>query len=564
MLEKATKGAGGLNDFLQFAKSSESAAELTGTLGVVEQRIAAVRRTLAEADITGSFEQLTEALADPKTSEAEAKAIRAFLQLQQQRQSIEEKISSLNEQAVQARIAAFELETDRRKALGELTLSDERNRIQQQLELVKKGTRDEVGLLQELADIDKQIREERVKIAKDLIETQVASVQRTLDRSIKSDTSAEDQKKKIEEAIRGLEAFKKAQGEAFALSGDGADRFNSSLDRLRDKLAEVEREIPVERFEELQKSFKNSIGAADGSAAKLEATSNALNTLKAAIGAGTVEQNRGLELQAELEAEILGLNKEINAEKDRQANEIAALQRQALQQEIALLEAKKAAGEAVEDELDQKREELFQAELDRIETQKQADLAANISVAQAEEKAALRIALLKGNETKRQFEEAEKLRKEAEKEEKRAAKEVAKEKKTANSAGRSSKKSTSSDGSNSQLFDNFGFSLGASPFASDGNASFSAGFGQFSLGKAAKAGQKAADFAPTKGFSRASSAVNEASTISNVTNNNVNNQVTVNVESRKTRNVPTPEDALREVEKAITTAQFFDPQAGIG
>ena len=45
---------------------------------------------------------------------------------------------------------------------------------------------------------------------------------------------------------------------------------------------------------------------------------------------------------------------------------------------------------------------------------------------------------------------------------------------------------------------------------------------------------------------------------------NVNNQVTVNVESRKTRNVPTPEDALREVEKAITTAQFFDPQAGIG
>ena len=392
----------------------------------------------------------------------------------------------------------------------------------------------------------------------------MSDVQGTLDRGVNSDTTASAQAKLIETAIDKLKAFKKVQKDAFKDAPDGAERFNTSLQKLTDKLAEVKREIPIERLQELEKSFEKSIGAADGSSAKLEATSKALKTLKAAIGAGTVEQSRALEVQAELEGQILDINKDINAEKERQTNEIAALQRQALQQEIDLLEAKRDAGQNVEDELAAKREELFQAELDRIEQQKQADIAAKVDVATAEEKAQLRISILKGNQTKREFDEAEKLRKTAEKDEKRAAKEVAKEKKAAQSGSKSLTLGTSSGSGNFGQLENFGFSLGGSPFATDENASFSASFGQSFFGRAAKAGKQAEDLAPTSSFGKAASAGRTAgATAQGQITNNVTNQVTVNVEGRKTRNVATPEDAVREVQKAIVQNQFYDPKAGV-
>lgn len=568
LLEKATADAGSLNDFLQFARSSTSARDLESSLELVEERIASVRATLADADITGNFQQLTAALADPKTGDAEAKAIKAFLSLQQQRQGLENQITSLTQQQAQARIDAFELETDRRKALGDLTLTQERARIEQQRALVAKGSRDEVSLLQELADIDEQIREKRAEKARDLLETQTSEVQRSLSKTINSDTSAEAQKTLIEAAINRLEAFEAAQKKAFASAPDGAERFGRSLEDLRERLADVNREIPVERLRTLQDTFKTSIGEVEGSAAKLEQTSKALTTLKAAISAGTVDQSGGLELQAELEREILALNREISAEKDRQANEIAALQRQALQQEIDLLEARKAAGESVEDELAGKRQELFQAELDQIEAKKQADIKAGVDVAQAEEKARLRIGILKGNETKREFDEAEKLRKTAERDEKRAAKEVAKERKKALIPSQGSGNSAGAGGSSPATFDNFGFSLGGSPFATDGSASFSAGFGQFRVGKALEVGKKVSDFAPSSKFGQISAASRTAATAATsgpqtVTNNTTNNVTVNNSESSVRRTVRSPEEAVREVRRAIVDQQFFAPNAGL-
>ncbi|HIB65617.1 MAG TPA: hypothetical protein EYO33_11050 [Phycisphaerales bacterium] len=407
-LEEATKKAEGLQQFLSFANRLTDVSQLNRALSETNAQIQEIEKNLLVSVGTLDRFDLTKQLGDPKTDEAKQTAIKTYLTLLDSRSSLEKKIASEVEGAKQKEIAAYELATERKKVAGELTLEQERERIQKQIKLVEKGSTDEVALLRKVAQLDEQIRRERITKTQELVQKQLKAVNDSLDEVVSRPGSTSfDVGKELKDSIQALETFEKANKQAFQGAPEVAERFRERLVDLKRELRTVEAHQLVDQFDSFKTGLESALKNQGTTAQQIANTSTAIAAVQSAIASGTIDRAEGLRYVAELEDRVLNLNKKQTDEKLKQANEIAQLEQRALEEEINILELRKQAGENVDRELGESRQRLMQSRLDAIEQEKQAAIAAGADVTQAEKKAQLQREALFRSESTRRFQEAQ-------------------------------------------------------------------------------------------------------------------------------------------------------------
>lgn len=356
---------------------------------------------------------------------------------------------------------------------------------------------------------------------------------------------------------------------------------------------------------DLQDQFKKESAESTTTEAGLAAITEQITRVKNAQRAGNVSLKESEEELAVLGEKKLKYEEAITQQKLKQKSDINSLETQGIQQEIDLLELRREEGINVDNALVAKREELHQARIKALELEYQAERSAAKDKLAVEEKYQLarrnlerEFTLEAAKEVKKRFDDA---------------------KRASDSAKEPSKKAQlklgqSSDNPNFFSVDASGFS-----FQSDEDKQAKKArqeeqaaarrrlFEELNPGAVAKVRdidakraleQAQADakrhlqgfqalgedarkqyLLPTlqeslrkvdpSGVIRSVQEKLNPSSSSSVNNNtknqttNVTNSVTVNIESRKTRTVSTPEDAVREVRKAITLAQIYDPKAGL-
>lgn len=391
-LDSAALNASSLDKFLKFAGGLESVGKLQGALETVNKTVTATQADILKAFGTVDKFELGKKLADPNVAgnEKAVKAIEGYLALLEKRDGLQDKITKKTEEAAQKEIAAFDLVTNRKKALGDLTIQEERARIEQKLSMVEVGTAAEVTLLEQLAAKDKEIAGARASAAKDAIEKQLSAVEESIAKvSSAPGVSAEQTSGAIRGAIASLEAFGAAQRAMLAGAPEAAEAYRQKLVELRRDLASSEAAELSENFKELKKELDAGIDTNGTTAQQLVSVGQAIVTLKAAMASRSVDQASGEELLLDLEKKKLDLIREQTDQKLRQVDEILALQQEALDGEIQVLEARKAAGENVEAQLAEANRARTQLALDRIDQVLQKEIDSGGDRTLAEQKAAL-------------------------------------------------------------------------------------------------------------------------------------------------------------------------------
>ena len=417
---------------------------------------------------------------------------------------------------------------------------------------------------------------------------------------------------KVEEWLRK----NKALLDQFPELGQKAE---SALEKLKADKAAAETDRLTTNFKNLQNELKQTELKATTAAEKLEAIDDQVVKLKQEQRAGNISLQDSEQELARLARERLATEQTITMQKLRQAGEINELEQEGVRQEIEMLERLKEQGVDVTGELLLKREELYNLRVKRLEDEYQAELKTAADKLHVEQKYQLERRNLERDHTLELSKEMKKRLDEAVTTQKKL------NNVSSTRSGQDSPDPSSSNSGKAQLRlgeissnPNF-FSVEASSFqfqteedkeakrarqaeeAAERRRLFEQENPQAvlevqrieqerarerarreaerdprRLDSAALFGEpklpippesdplKAMD--PSGVLKQGQAALNEQAanaTGPTTVNNNTTNTVIVNTESRKTRNVASAEDAVKEVEKAITTAQFYDPKAGI-
>lgn len=331
-LEKAIANAKALSPLLDLSKSVGSAQALSGALSDVNQAIAENAR-LAQVG-SDNLDTLFSKLRDPKVGETQRNAILEQIGLIQQRGSIEEAQARLAADTERASADAAELALRRRKAQGLAGLQDELSFVEQRLAAVREGSEEEVRLLEQAADLRKQIRDKEVadtKAAIDAINSAVGAGSGIL--------KAGDAQRKADEA-----KDKKAKSEA--LGG-----LNTGLD--------------------------SAVTDAANPAAKLAALEQGIKSLQSAKVRGLVDEEDAQKRINDLSRQKAALERQINQDQQQRATAIAQLELQGLEQQVELIKAKAtgktgSAKAAAESEIAKVQEQAFKKRLEIIDQERQA------------------------------------------------------------------------------------------------------------------------------------------------------------------------------------------------
>lgn len=417
-LDQATKDATRLDGFMKFANGLESLDQIQAAIGEVDNAINDSSRNMLQAFGTLDKFELGKLLADPDIAgnEKAVKAIEAYLGLLNDREKLQDKVAKgaedaakKVEEASKKEIKDYENVTARKKALGELTLQQERSRIEGQLALVEEGTEAETKLLEQLASKDKEILEKREQLAQNALTKRVNQIEESIANVSKaSGATAAQTSSALRDAIAEMETFRNTQKDMFAGAPEAAEAYRVKVVDLKRELASSEAEELSEKFKELKKDLEQGIDSNGTTAQQLVDVGAAIVTLKAAMASKTVEQSGAEDYLADLEEKKLGLMREQTAEKLKQVDEIAALQAQALDQEIEILQARLAAGENVERQLGEATKARLQLQADNIQAAMEREIAGGADRVLAEQKAALQLDALYKKEALSKFQSAKK------------------------------------------------------------------------------------------------------------------------------------------------------------
>lgn len=461
------------------------------------------------------------------------------------------------------------------------------------------------------------IGQQRVKSAKE--------TQKGLEESLKSGTKIPTgilkNKKGTQEAVDAYSAAIKKVEEWQQKNKDLIKQFpelgqkaESALEKLRAEKAAAETARLDQNLKELQREFKQAGAKADTLAKKLDVVKDQVLKVKQAQRAGTIEQQAAEDELARLTQQRLHLEQSITNQKLKQAGDLIQLEITSVEQEIAFLEIKREQGLNVENELIAKRQERKDLELQALETEKKAALEAAGKDADArarvEEQFQAKRRNLDQQHTLDYLRENQKRLDGAANQSPTSA--PAGPPPAPSSSGNSpATTSGSSQGPANSSGSGVDFNFSGISFtgirglsneerktrrqqstisaeqrrllferanpglldrtraidaararqiaAASANKALSNPFGSERVSSLLTQKINASERAQ-RGFPAEAAS---ASPRQPSQTNNVTNTVTVNVEGRKTKNVDSPEAAVREVRKAITENQFYDPKAGL-
>ncbi|MCW5867468.1 MAG: hypothetical protein KIS61_09415 [Candidatus Eremiobacteraeota bacterium] len=188
-LVEATQKSAQLGHFLDLTKQVGTAYALAQGLESVNKQIQVNSKLPGIGSTDAST--LIGKLADPSINEPgrapEKAGIEAQLVLLRQREDLNKQIIQDAQRAAQEEVEAAELAFRRLKALGETNLHDELRFIEERLKAAKKGTEEEVKLLERRASVQQQIK-------KKLADLEKADFQKQFDKTQQNGNTSESQK----------------------------------------------------------------------------------------------------------------------------------------------------------------------------------------------------------------------------------------------------------------------------------------------------------------------------------------------------------------------------------
>lgn len=359
-LEKAAKASSQLREFLDLSKSVGTTKSLALALQEVNSQIKSNSKT--GGINTADLDKLVQKLRDPNISQVQKTAIQEQIKLVQEKAAIEK---AATDKQLDANKNAFE----RKKALNDQTLQQELKFVQDQLKIAKAGTDEETSLLTKQAELQKQIVEKKASIA----QKQFQNVVKSASTDVKDAQGNED----VIAVVQALEqardrvnqwaAANKSLLQTYpALQAEVAKfRADNSV-----QLKAAQTRVLAANYQRLGQDIQTALSNAINNTQKLDAVNRGLAATQASRRLGLIS-----ELQAQTQINTLtkqkgDLERQITAEKAQQAQTIANQQLANAELDLQILQARKANGEKVDNEILARQKAIFQQKLALIEQER--------------------------------------------------------------------------------------------------------------------------------------------------------------------------------------------------
>jgi hypothetical protein len=372
-MEEVSKQATSLDTYLKFAGREDDLKRLAGTVKLIGTTLKSA--TTEYEKFYGAGTASTDALTDALIGAgAEQKAaIEDILALREQETKFNDLITKQKEAEAKKAREAVRAEID---AKNEVLAEDRAGlqariaNIDEGLAKVAAGTDEEKALHRDKRDAiakgEKLTVDELAKSLKareDAVAASIANETRYRGSSAASIATA------TREGVRAVEAWGAANVEALASSPQLMGAYRAALASANAELAKAKDLKVEESFQKLSAALDEAIDKAATAPEKLEAVRDAISALTAEESLATTSSNRAT-IQAQingLKSQELQIVNEMKAAEEALAGEVAALRVAAIQNEIRLLEARKAAGEGVDGALTLKKGELNKARVEAID-----------------------------------------------------------------------------------------------------------------------------------------------------------------------------------------------------
>lgn len=359
-LEKITKDSKDLREFLDVSKSVGTTKALASALKEVGEQIKTNSNT--EGVGTDNLDKLLPKLRDPNASATQKAAIQEQIKLVQERTALE-KVAT--DKRLDANRKAFELD----KALNDKTLQQELKFVQDQVKIAQKGSDEQVALLTKEAQLKDQILEKQASIA----QKQFSNVVKAAATDVKDAQGNED-------VIAVVEALEQARAkvDAWALANKGLlqtyPAIQAEVAKFRAdnsvQLKAAETRVLAANYQRLGQDIQTALSNAINNTQKLDAVNRGLAATQASRRLGLISEVQAQTQINQLTKQKEQIEKSITAEKAQQAQTIANQELANAEQELQILQARKANGEKVDAEILARQKDIFQQKLNLIEQER--------------------------------------------------------------------------------------------------------------------------------------------------------------------------------------------------
>lgn len=382
-IDKAVNRLESLKEFLKFSKEIDSVKSLSAAIKELKDRQAEINSIPA---VKGkSREQLAAILADEKSSETTKKAARASLEVGKELQSFQEKLDKKNQDAVEQKFKLEELAFRRRRALGETTTADELLLVDRRISGAKKGSEEEVKLLEEKQRLAKELqaktdrdRQKALTDARTNLASTLGAGREQVDETRAEGGGAARTVQALDGVLARLEDWKQANVGLLNQSGELRNSYNNALRGVSLERQREAEKIPKENFSDLKASFQQLISESDNNAQKLVVTEKAIEAAKLAQKNHLITAKDATQFLVGLEKDRIAINKQIAAEALQTTIELDRQKQQLADKKIAELEFRKDGGDTTvtDDGLAKAKAGRFESFLRNLENERKAEVLA--------------------------------------------------------------------------------------------------------------------------------------------------------------------------------------------
>ena len=381
-LSKAVAESAKLDGYLKFAVRARDLASLNQALAETANTLSALQAAAAGQglpayDATSLQRRLLDAI--PGTPEAEA--IERILTLMGEQEQIQERINQVQKDATDERIRLMDQEFARAQAGRDEDLQATLAYLRAKLQAVQGNVAEETASLNAIRDVEKRIREQRLADQKNALQRAYdAAVQAAENTADAEGATAPQVAEAYQSVVIMLDAWADKHRQLLSQVPELQQQYDSLRRGAEDKADRTAEASTQDKLGRLRQQTQDLQRDARGPEEQVSAIRQSIELYERVLR--TDQQIRDSQKAREsVQQSITDLRRqeaalaEQIADRERQtALQVEGVRQQALDQEIATLEARKAAGENVEADLAEKRLQRYQMAIDLIEMEMQAEV----------------------------------------------------------------------------------------------------------------------------------------------------------------------------------------------
>lgn len=441
--KKAADHAAKLGDFLTFSKKVGDAQSLQKAIAAINDEVASLKALLGPKGVDTSDQGLLDLLKE-KAGSLEGNLAKTILDLKADREGMEATLKSMDEKAAEERVKAVQDRLAWEKVARDVSLQEERRYLEEELRAVEGNAAKQLDVQQRLRQNLKEIHAQRLEDVRANFENMAnAALEGVADLGKAEGTTGAQVVAELDQVLVRLQAWKDAHKDILAASPALRTLYQGIEKRVEDQREGAVDRHKNENLANLQKQIQDIAKDAHTADQQLGAVERSVTLVNRARESGAItakaaqeELNRLLDRERDLheairkeaearaqrtlslrqnltDQEIQGL--ELLRDRTARHNHLTArdledmleLTREASAEEALALEAKVAEGDAVEEELAEKRRARFEQALEMIRLEMEAEIAAAHGSAQAiqtaREEAAMKRRILDEQERQRVF-----------------------------------------------------------------------------------------------------------------------------------------------------------------